>query len=204
MNATCPRCGTVSLAGSQAKRFICKTCHLRFCNDCLHWKLDRKEKSCAQCGAYFSYPPPVIPFRVTALTIYIPMALGLVAWAYFRLRFWQLALIAAVPPFAFAGVYLAIFYRRTNLVAAARREGALLVRRVVSLATIAYVVTELENPTALTLGVVIAVALIVAGLLVQRMNPIVIEELRNNRSTWSSVLSMTNWDALLMRIPNGR
>ncbi len=205
MNAICPRCGTVSLAGSQTTRFTCKTCHLRFCNECQHWKIDRKQKYCARCGAWFSVPPPVIPLRVSSLIIYIPIAAALVITAFVvPLRFWHMALIATLPPVIFSSVYLALFYRRTSLAVATRREAILLARRAISLATIIYVVLELGNSTALTIGVIIAVGLIVVGLAVQRMNPAVIEELRNNRSTWGMVLSMSNWDALLMRFPDMR
>ncbi len=201
MNVTCPRCGTVSLAGSQATRFTCKTCHLRFCNECQHWKVDRKQKYCARCGTPFGTPPPVIPSGILTATVYIPIAVALVLSAFIPLGFLPMALIATLPPVAFASIYLAKFYQCTGLAFAARREVVLLARRALSFATIIYVVMEIRNQSALLIGLAIAILLIVAGLAVQRMNPGVIEELRNNRPTWGAILSMSNSDFLRMRFP---
>jgi hypothetical protein len=53
----------------------------------------------------------------------------------------------------------------------------------------------------LVVGVAIAGVLVLIGLVAQRANPAVIEELRANRSAWSAILSLSSWDALLMRFP---
>ncbi len=204
MNATCPRCGTINLAGSHATRLTCKTCRLRFCGECVHWKVDRKQKYCARCGSAFSSPPPVVPLRLSAAILYIPIVAAILLSAFLHLRLWQVAVIAGIPPVLYMLVYLARFYRFTGLEQAARREAAMLMRGVLTLATIVYVVTELGNQTALIISVGMAVLLVLVGLRVQGMSPVVLEELRNNRSAWGMVLSMSNWDAFRMRFPDMR
>jgi ribosomal protein S27AE len=204
MNAICPRCGTVSLAGAQTTRFICKTCHLRFCNECQHWKVDRKQPYCARCGAYYSYPPSVVPWRIAAWVIYVPTAAALILTAFIPLQFWQLALVATLPSVIFTSAYLARLYQNTGLIQATRREAILLGRRALTLATIIYVVMTLGDQKALMIGLVIAVFLVLVGLAAQRMNTAVVQELQLNRSTWQTILSMSNQDVLLMRFPPAR
>jgi len=204
MNAICPRCGTMSLAGAQAKRFTCKTCHLRFCNECQHWKVDRKQPYCARCGAGFSDPPPAMPSGLAAVVFYVPIVAALLLSVWLPLQFWQLALVIVVPLVAYTSTYLAMFYRRTGLAQAARREAILLARRALMLAAIVYVVMTLTNPGTLVIGFVIAAGLVIIGLAAQRANLLVIKELQANRPAWSAILSMSNWEAFLMRFPEAR
>lgn len=128
MNAICPRCGTITLAGSQTTRFTCKTCRLRFCGECQHWKVNRKQNYCARCGAAFGDPPPVMPSRAAAVVFYVPILAALLLSAFIPLRFWQLALAITAPLVAYTLGYLAVFYRRTGLAQATRREAILLGR----------------------------------------------------------------------------
>jgi ribosomal protein S27AE len=201
MNAICPRCGTVSLAGSQTTRFTCRTCRLRFCNECQHWQVDRKQNYCARCGALFNDPPPVMPSGVAAVVFYVPILAVLLFSVFIPLRFWQMALLIVAPMVVYTSAYLTLFYRRSGLAQAARREAILLARRASMLAAIVYVVTMLGSQLTLVVGVAIAGVLVLIGLVAQRANPAVIEELRANRPAWSAILSLSSWDALLMRFP---
>jgi ribosomal protein S27AE len=201
MNAICPRCGTVSLAGSQTTRFTCRTCRLRFCNECQHWQVDRKQNYCARCGALFNDPPPVMPSGVAAVVFYVPILAVLLFSVFIPLRFWQMALLIVAPMVVYTSAYLALFYRRSGLAQAARREAILLARRASMLAAIVYVITMLGSQLTLVVGVAFAGVLVLIGLVAQRANPAVIEELRANRPAWSAILSLSSWDALLMRFP---
>jgi ribosomal protein S27AE len=201
MNATCPRCGTVTLAGSQTTRFTCKTCHLHFCNECQHWQTERKQKSCARCGALFNDPPPVMPSRVAATVFYVPILAALLLSIYIPMRFWQMALAIVAPIVVYTSTYLMLFYRRTGLAQAVRREAILLARRALMLAAIVYVVMMLSDQLTLIIGVAIAAVLVLIGLAAQRATSAVIEELRANRPAWQAVLSISSWDALWMRFP---
>jgi hypothetical protein len=204
MNATCPRCGTVSLVSAQAKHFNCKTCGLRFCHECQHWKIDCKQGYCARCGAMFTVPPPVMPQRLLAAVLYVPLLTAIFIAPFLQLQFWQVALIVILLPLTYTTTYLIIFYRRTGLTLATRREVILLVRRTLTLAIVAYIVLSLGNQTALIVGIIVTVALVLVGLAVRRADAEVIQELRANRRTWEGLLSMSGWDAFLMRIPNLR
>jgi len=204
MNATCPRCGAVTLVSAQAVRFICKTCRLRFCHECLHWKVDRKQSYCANCGAPFTVPPPVMPWRVAAAVLYIPFITALVVAPLFPLHFWQIVTIAIALPVIYTSAYLMLFYRRTGLMQATRREAVLLVRRTLTLVTIIYIVVTLGNPSALIIGAAITIALIVIGLNMRRSDAEVIQELQANRPAWGAILAMTGRAALLMRFPAAR
>ena len=201
MNAICPRCGTVSLAGSQTTRFTCKTCRLRFCNECQHWQVDRKQNYCARCGALFNDPPPVMPSGVAAVVFYVPILAVLLFSVFIPLHSWQMALLIVAPMVVYTSAYLTLFYRRSGLAQAVRREAILLTRRASMLAAIVYVVTMLGSQLTLVVGVAIAGVLVLIGLVAQRANLAVIEELRANRSVWSAILSLSSWDALLMRFP---
>jgi|GEM_PF-5608348 len=204
MNAICPRCGAVSLAGAQATRFTCKTCRLRFCNECRHWQVDRKQNYCARCGALFNDPPPAMPSGAAAAVFYVPILAALLLSAFIPLLFWQLALLIIAPLAAYTAAYLTMFYRRTGLAQATRREAILLGRRALMLAAIVYVVTMLGSQETLIIGVAFAVVLVLIGLAAQRASPAVIEELQANRPAWSVILSMSSRDALLMRFPDVR
>jgi ribosomal protein S27AE len=204
MNATCPRCGTVSLVNAQATRFICKTCHLRFCHECLHWKVDRKQSYCANCGAPFTIPPPVMPWQVAAAVLYTPLITALVVAPLIRLQFWQLVSLAIALPVIYTSAYLAQFYRQTGLTQATRREVVLLVRRTLTLVTVIYIVVTLGNQSTLIIGIAITIALVVIGLSVRRTDAEVIQELQANRPVWEAILAMTGWEALLMRFPAAR
>lgn len=204
MNAICPRCGTMSLAGAQATRFTCKVCHLHFCIECRHWKLERKQSYCARCGATFSVPPPVMPGRLSAVVFYLPIIAALLLSVFIPLETWQMALLIVAPLLAYTSAYLAAFYRRTGLAAAVRREAILLGRRALMLAAIVYVVMTLGGSATLIWGLAAAVALVFIGLAAQRANPAVIEELQANRPVWSAILAMSSWDALLMRFPDAQ
>ena len=204
MNAICPRCGTMTLAGAQATRFTCKVCRLHFCNECLHWKEERKQNYCARCGATFSAPPPVMPGRLAAIVFYVPIIATLLLSAYIPLGTWQMALLIVAPLLVYTSAYLVVFYRRTGLAAAVRREAVLLGRRALMLAAIVYVVMTLGGSITLIIGLAAAVALVFIGLAAQRAAPTVIEELQANRPVWSAILAMSNWDALLMRFPDAQ
>jgi len=200
MNTTCPRCGTVSLVSAQATRFTCKTCGLRFCHECRHWKMDRKQSYCMSCGATFSVPPPVMPQRILAAVLYVPL-LAIFLAPFVRLQFWHIMLIVILVPLIYTSIYLSLFYRHTGLTQAVRREAILLARRTLTLATVAYIVLTLGNQMALIVGVVVAVALVLVGLAVRRADVGVIQELQANRRTWEAILSMSGRDVLLMRFP---
>src|SRR5512136_2546054 len=167
MNAACPRCGTVMLVSARATHFICKTCRLRFCHECQHWKVARKQSYCANCGAPFTVPPPVMPWRVAAAVLYVPLMMALVVAPLVRLQFWQIVAVAIALPVTYTSAYLALFYRRTGLTQATRREVVLLVRRALTLMTVIYVVVTLGNQTALIIGAIIAIVLIMIGLRVR-------------------------------------
>jgi len=201
MNATCPRCGTVMLVNSQATRFICKTCRLRFCHECQHWKVERKQSYCASCGAPFTVPPPIMPWRVAAVVLYAPLIAALALAPLARLTFWQIIAIAIALPVIYTAAYLALFYRRTGLTRAARREVVLLVRRALALAAVFYVAMMMGDRNALIIGAAIMIALVAIGLSVRQRDDQVIQELRDNRHAWEAILTMTSWQALLMRFP---
>ena len=203
MNTTCPRCGTVSLVSAQATRFTCKTCGLRFCHECRHWKMDRKQSYCMSCGATFSVPPPVMPQRILAAVLYVPL-LAIFLAPFVRLQFWHIMLIVILVPLIYTSIYLSLFYRHTGLTQAVRREAILLARRTLTLATVAYIVLTLGNQMALIVGVIVTVALVLVGLVVRRADVGVIQELQANRRTWEAILSMSGRDVLLMRFPDLR
>jgi hypothetical protein len=204
MNATCPRCGTVSLVSAQATRFTCKTCGLRFCHECQHWKLDRKQSYCVSCGAAFSVPPSAIPQRIMAAVLYVPLLSAVFLAPFVRLQFWHIMLVVILAPLIYTSIYLSLFYRHTNLALATRREAILLARRTLTLATVVYIVLTLGNPGALIVGVIVTVALVLVGLAVRRADVGVIQELQANRRTWEAILSMSGRDVLLMRFPDLR
>jgi ribosomal protein S27AE len=204
VNATCPRCGAVALVGTQATRFTCKTCRLRFCHECQHWKVNRKQSYCANCGAPFTVPPPVMPPRVAAVVLYPPLLAALVIAPLLRLQFWQIMLIAIALPVIYTSTYLALFYRRTGLTQATRREVILLIRRALTLATVIYIVVTLGNQSALIVGLIIAAVLVVIGLNMRQSDAKVIKELQANRPVWGAILAMTGREAFLMQFPAAR
>jgi hypothetical protein len=204
MNATCPRCGTISLVSAQATRFKCKTCGLRFCHECRHWKIDRKQSYCVSCGAAFSVPPPVMPQRILAAVLYVPLLLAIFLAPFVRLQFWHIMLVVILAPLIYTSIYLSLFYRHTGLMQAVRREAILLARRTLTLATVVYIVLTLGNQIALIVGVIVTVALVLVGLAVRRADAGVIQELQANRRTWEAILSMSGRDVLLMRFPAAR
>lgn len=204
MNVTCPRCGTVSLAGAQTKRFTCKVCRLRFCNECQHWQIDRKQSYCARCGAMFSIPPSMMSRGAWSVVVYVPIALAVVLAIFTLLRIWQVALVVALPSVVYTSVYLVMFYRCTGLAQATRREAILLIRNALSLAVVIYIVMILGDQAALVVGLIAIVVLVPIGLIAQRANAAVIEELRANRTTWQAILSMSSRDMLQMRFPGTR
>jgi len=203
MYATCPRCGTVSLVSAQATRFTCKTCGLHFCHECQHWKLDRKQSYCVSCGAVFSVPPPVMPQRILAAVLYVPL-LAIFLAPFVRLQFWHIMLIVVLAPLIYTSIYLSLFYRHTGLTQAVRREVILLARRTLTLATVVYIVLTLGDPIALIVGAIVTIALVLVGLAVRRADVGVIQELQANRRTWEAIRSMSGRDTLLMRFPDLR
>ena len=204
MYATCPRCGTVSLVSAQATRFTCKTCGLRFCRECQHWKMDRKQSYCVSCGAAFSVPPSAIPQRISAVMLYVPLLSAVFLAPFVRLQFWHIMLIVILVPLIYTSIYLSLFYRHTGLTQAVRREAILLARRTLTIATVIYIVLTLGNQMALIVGVIVTVALVLVGLVVRRADVGVIQELQANRRTWEAILSMSGRDVLLMRFPDLR
>ena len=204
MYATCPRCGTVSLVSARATRFTCKTCGLRFCHECQHWKMDRKQSYCVSCGATFSVPPSAIPQRILAAVLYVPLLSAVFLAPFVGLQFWHILLIVVLVPLIYTSIYLSLFYRHTGLTQAVRREAILLARRTLTLATVVYIVLTLGNQIALIVGVIVTVALVLVGLAVRRADVGVIQELQANRRTWEAILSMSGRDVLLMRFPDLR
>jgi len=204
MYATCPRCGTVSLVSAQATRFTCKTCGLRFCHECQHWKMDRKQSYCVSCGAAFSVPPSAIPQRILTAVVYVPLVSVVFLAPFARLQFWPILLVVILAPLVYTSIYLSLFYRHTGLTQAVRREAILLARRTLTLATVAYVVLTLGDQVALIVGGIVTVALVLVGLAVRRADVGVIQELQTNRRTWEAILSMSGRDSLLMRFPDLR
>lgn len=204
MNAICPRCGAVALVGAEATHFTCKTCRLRFCHECQHWKVSRKQSYCVNCGSPFTVPPPVMPSRVAAVVLYPPLMTALVIAPLLRLQFWPIMLLAVTLPVIYTSAYLALFYRRTGLTQATRREVVLLIRRALTLATVIYIVVTLGNQSALVVGMIIAVVLVVIGLNMRQSDAEVIKELQANRPVWKAILAMTGREAFLMRFPAAR
>jgi hypothetical protein len=143
-------------------------------------------------------------WRIAAWVIYLPIIAAFILAAFIRLQFWQLALAATLPSVIFTSAYLARFCQNTGLIQATRREAILLGRRALTLTIIIYVVMSLGDQKALVIGLVITVVLVLVGLAAQRMNTTVVEELQLNRSTWQAILSMSNWDILLLRFPPAR
>jgi len=176
---------------------------LHFCHECQHWKLDRKQSYCVSCGAAFSVPPPVMPQRILAAVLYVPL-LAIFLAPFVRMQFWHIMLIVVLAPLIYTSIYLSLFYRHTGLTQAVRREAILLARRTLTLATVVYIVLTLGNPTALIVGVIVTVALVLVGLAIRRADVGVIQELQANRRTWEAILSMSGRDVLLMRFPNLR
>ena len=204
MNATCPRCGTVTLIGAQTRRVMCKTCRLRFCRECQHWKTDRQQNYCASCGVSFNIPPSAIPASILAMLLYVPLLFVIVTAPLARTTYWPAVLIAILLPLVYTWIYLAVFYRHTGLARATRREAALLVRRTVMLATLAYIARTLNTSGVILLWLAAAVTLVLIGLAIRRTDASVIQELQANRHAWEAILSMPNRDALLMRFPYTR
>lgn len=204
MNATCPRCGTVSLVSAQAKHFTCKTCRLHFCHECRHWQVDRKQSYCANCGAVFSLPPPVMPSQLVMAVLYLPLLAAFVLSPFVRLRFWYAALAVILLSLIYSSAYLIVFHRRTGLVRATRREAVMLARRTLTLVTAIYIVLTLGDQTALIIGIIITFVLLAIGLSIRRADAQVIQELQAHRRAWEAILSMSSRDAFLMRFPNVR
>ena len=201
MNATCPRCGAVSLAGAHSHHLTCKVCRLRYCTACLNWKQERKQSYCGACGAAFSLPPSAMPWRVLLASLYVPILLALMAAALAPASFWTIMCIAVLLPLIYSAIYLVVFYRRTSLTQATRREALLLLRRAATLAVVIYFVVALGNSTALTVTIVVTLALIAMGVYMRRLDAEVIRELQTNRRKWEAVLSRSTRDVLLMRFP---
>jgi hypothetical protein len=200
MNATCPRCGTISLAAQQAKRLRCPTCRARYCIRCQHWK-DSQQKYCLDCGLDFFSPPNTIHPSVSQ-SAGLALVVMIVGPVY---RFWDpwvglcLALAALGVYFA---AYLARFVRRTALVHAARREAVILLRQGVIWFSLGYFVFRLREPDAIIAIVIGAITATLLGLVViYRLTPAVIDELAANRTAWKAVLNMRAMEALLLRFP---
>ena len=115
MNATCPRCGTVSLVGQHETRFVCKTCRLSFCAECGYWKDERKQTYCASCGSPFYQPPPVMPYQIMNIMFLSSIGAALAWLALGRPQPWQTALVVILPSFIYTALYLAVFNRRRSL-----------------------------------------------------------------------------------------
>jgi hypothetical protein len=145
-----------------------------------------------------------MPLRIAAWVIYVPIAAALIFAVFVPLQFWYIVLAATLPQVVFTSAYLTRFYQNTGLIQATRLEVILLGRRALTWVTILYVVLSLGDQRALMIGLVIAVALVLVGLVAQRMNAVVIQELQLNRSIWQAILSMSNWDVVLMRFPSAR
>jgi hypothetical protein len=191
----------VTLIGAQTQHVTCKTCRLRFCRECQHWKTDRRQTYCASCGANFSIPPSAIPLSILMLLLHAPLLIVVIIGPFARAWFWPVVLVAVVLPLAYTAVYLATFYRRTGLVRATRREAALLARRTVMLAAVAYIIHTLNAPGAPAIWIIVALALVIAGLAIRRADAGVIQELQSHRRVWEAILSLSNRDALLLRFP---
>jgi hypothetical protein len=204
MTAICPRCGTVSLAGSHETHFVCKTCHLRFCIECRYWKDERKQSYCAKCGSLYNLPPPVMPDRLMYIMFLASFAAAIVFSAFGRTHPWQIAAVAIAPSVIYTSLYLWVFKLRTQLARATWREVIFFIRRTLTLATLAYIAFLPNSQMTIPVSLVMIVVLLFIGLAGRRLDSAVNQELRNHRPTWAALLSMRNWDACLMRFPDVR
>jgi len=138
------------------------------------------------------------------MLLYVPLLFVIVTAPLARTTYWPAVLIAILLPLVYTWIYLAVFYRHTGLARATRREAALLVRRTVMLATLAYIARTLNTSGVILLWLAAAVTLVLIGLAIRRTDASVIQELQANRHAWEAILSMPNRDALLMRFPYTR
>jgi len=204
MTAICPRCGTVSLASSQATHFVCKTCHLSFCAECRYWKDERKQSYCARCGSPFSHPPPVMRYRVMEVMFFVSFGAAILISAFGRSRPWQTAAVAILPSVIYTSLYLWVFNLRTGLAQATWREVIFFVRRTLTLATLAYIALMPNNQVTIPISVVMIVVLLLIGLAGRRFDSAANQELREHRPAWAAVLSMPYRDIFLLRFPDVR
>ncbi len=201
MNATCPRCGTIILASQDANRFICPTCRVRYCRNCQSWQ-ERGQKYCLDCTLHFSTPPPAIHPSVKqsawlAMLIIAVLPLVYPAWSPWYGLFYSLVALGV-----YFTVYLVRFQRSTSLVWATRREALVLVRQAIIWSSLVYFLIrfgESEGIIGLSVGVVLATGM--GLLIINRLNPFVVNELRARRAAWKAVLEMRAMEALLLRFP---
>ena len=204
MNATCPRCGTVSLVGQHEARFTCKTCHLSFCAECRYWKDERKQTYCARCGSLFSVPPPVMPYQIMVNMFFSSIGAAILLMAFGRPKPWLTALVVILPSIVYTAVYLFIFNLRTRLTQATRREVLFFVRRTLMLATLAFISMLPSRSVTLSLSIGMIVVLLVIGLAARRLDAIAINELREHRPAWQAILSVPYRTLLFLRFPDLR
>ena len=205
MNATCPRCGTVSLVGQHETRFTCKTCRLSFCAECRHWKDERKQTYCARCGAPFNQPPPVMPYQIMNIMFLSSIGAALLLMAFGRPQPWQTALVVILPSVIYTALYLFVFNLRTGLTHIARRETIFFIRRTLMLATLALYRRD-AGPVHDAYPVRSAwwCVLFVIGLAARRLDAVVIGELREHRRAWQAILSTPYRKLALLRFPDLR
>ncbi len=204
MNATCPRCGTVSLVGHHETRFTCRTCHLSFCAECRYWKDERKQTYCARCGALFNQPPPVMPYQIMVIMFLFSIGLALVFTAFGRAQPWQTAALVIAPSVVYTSVYLFVFRQRTGLAIIARRETIFFVRRTLMLATLVLIGMMPDRSLTLALSVGMVAVLFVIGLAGRRLDASALSELREHRQAWQALLSTPHRKLALLRFPDMR
>ena len=204
MNATCPRCGTVSLVGHHETRFVCKTCHLSFCAECGYWKDERKQTYCARCGALFNQPPPVMPYQIMNIMFLSSIGAALAWLALGRPQPWQTALVVILPSVLYTALYLFIFNRRTGLTHITRRETIFFIRRTLMLVTLAYIAMTPDRSTTLILSLGMVGVLFVIGQAARRMDAVALSELREHRRAWQAILATPYRELALLRFPDLR
>lgn len=202
MNAACPRCGTLMLVSHEARRYTCPTCRTRYCRRCQSWK-DQKQRYCLNCGLNFSAPPgALVHAAITRSAGLALLSVALFAPFYALWSPWYGLASSLLVLGAYFAVYLARFQRKTLLTWAARREALLIARQGIVWSSVIYFLVRRGQAEAM--GVLIVGTLLAAGLgllVINRLNPRVLDELRANRATWKAVLAMKLGDALLMRFP---
>jgi hypothetical protein len=201
MNTTCPRCGTIILASQEARRFTCPTCQVRYCRQCQSWK-ERGQKYCLDCALNFLSPPSAIHVSVKqsawlAMLFVVVIALFYPVWSP-----WYGLCYSLVALGFYFTAYLVRFQRHTSLTWATRREALVVVRQAIIWSSLAYFLIRLGRSEAfvvLLIGTALATGL--GLLIINRLNPIVVDELRANRAAWKAVLAMKATDAMFMRFP---
>lgn len=190
------------LASHDSRRFKCPTCQVRYCRHCQAWQ-ERGQKYCLECGLYFLTPPRVIHPSVLRSAAIALLAVIFLSLFYADKAAWYNVIQAMVLLGLYFGVYLVQFQRRTLLTWAVRREAMTLARHGVIWSSVAYFAIQRASGNALiVLGIAAVLATALGLLIINRLNPRAIDELRANRPAWKAILTMKAMQALLLRFPS--